>query len=87
MDVLIVNTWLGMNWPDHNLRRCIQGVDPKIVLTGHEHELIEHYTEAREGYMKTYRHLESEHRPYFVMTWGEKLTYLHAIAPGCSHVQ
>lgn len=76
VDILIPNCWLGMNWPTHSLRRCIQGVNPKIIIPGHEHELTEHYTASRPSYMETYRHLESEHRPYFVMTWGEKFRYV-----------
>jgi len=76
VDILIVNCWLGMNSSTNDLRRFVHNVDPQIVITGHENEL-EHTIDHRESYMKTFRHLEGERHPYFVMTWGERLTHTH----------
>ena len=81
VDILIVNCWLAPKSSPGDMRRFIHGVDPQIVITGHENELEYHPAKWRPRYIASYSYLKRERRPYFVMAWGEKLTYVYDTAP------
>lgn len=68
VDVLLPNCWTT------DLPRMIRGVNPKLVITGHENELG-HVVPHREDYTQTYNRLFGVPYPFLVMTWGESYHY------------
>jgi hypothetical protein len=68
VDVFLPNCW------SRDIQRSIRGVDPKLVITGHENEMG-HTVDHREDYTQTYNHLFGTKYPYIVMTWGESYHY------------
>lgn len=73
--VLMPNCWTT------DIVRLVEGVDPRLVITGHENELG-HTIDHREPYWLTYERKEGSERfggsrevgydhPLVVMTWGE----------------
>lgn len=68
VDVLLPNCWTN------SLGRFVRGVNPELVITGHENEMS-HTVDHREDYTQTYNHLFGVRYPAVVMTWGE--TYLY----------
>ncbi len=72
VDVLFPNCW------GNELGRTIRGVNPELVITGHENEMG-HTVDHREDYTQTYNHLFEVRYPFLVMTWGE--TYLYRKDP------
>ncbi|MHB1319592.1 MAG: MBL fold metallo-hydrolase, partial [Anaerolineae bacterium] len=68
VDVLLPNCW------STNLPRLIQGVAPRLVITGHENEMS-HPVDHREAFSKTYGHIVGESTPVVVMAWGERYHY------------
>ena len=68
VDVLFPNCW------GNQLGRTIRGVNPELVITGHENEMG-HTVEHREDYTQTYNHLFEVRYPFIVMTWGESYHY------------
>jgi hypothetical protein len=68
VDVLFPNCW------GNQLGRTIRGVNPELVITGHENEMG-HTVEHREDYTQTYNHLFEVRCPFIVMTWGESYHY------------
>jgi len=68
VDVLMPNCWTT------NIQRMIRGVNPQLVITGHENEMG-HTVDHREDYTQTYNHLFGSRTPYIVMAWGEAFHY------------
>ncbi len=68
VDVLLPNCWANA------LGRIIRGVNPELVITGHENEMG-HTVDHREDYTQTYNHLFEPRYPSIVMTWGESYHY------------
>lgn len=68
VDVLLVNCWANQ------LGREIRGVNPELVITGHENEMG-HTVDHREDYTQTYNHLFEVRYPFVLMTWGESYLY------------
>ncbi len=62
--VLLPNCWAN------GLGRMIRGVNPELVITGHENEMS-HSVSHREDYTQTYNRLVGSRYPAIVMTWGE----------------
>ncbi len=67
VDVLLPNCWTT------DIQRMIRGVNPKLVLTGHENEMA-HTVDHREDFTQTYNHLFGSPYPFIVMSWGEGYT-------------
>jgi L-ascorbate metabolism protein UlaG (beta-lactamase superfamily) len=68
VDVLLPNCWTT------DIRRMLRGINPKLVLTGHENEM-DHTVDHREDYTQTYNHLFGSPYPVSVMSWGESFWY------------
>lgn len=68
VDVLFPNCWT----PD--LPRMIKGVNPELVITGHENEMG-HSIDHRESNWLSYTRLKESSRPFILMTWGEHYRY------------
>lgn len=68
VDVLLPNCWTN------HLDRMVRGIDPKLVITGHENEMG-HTVPHREDYTQTYSRLFGIPYPAIVMTWGESVPY------------
>ncbi len=68
VDVLLPNCWAN------GLDRILRGVNPALVITGHENEMS-HTLDHREDYTQTYNRLFGANNPSIVMGWGE--TYLY----------
>jgi L-ascorbate metabolism protein UlaG (beta-lactamase superfamily) len=64
VDVLLPNCWTN------DIRDFVRGVNPRLVLTGHENEMG-HTVDHREDYTQTYNHLFGTSYPFAVMSWGE----------------
>ena len=60
--------------------RMIQGMRPRVVITGHENELG-HSIDHREAYWRTYERLEGSPAPCVLMAWGESYHYKPEISP------
>ena len=71
VDVFMPNCW------STNIKRFIRGVDPALVITGHENEMG-HTVDHREDYTQTYTRLFGTRYPYIVMSWGEAYHYHRA---------
>lgn len=71
VDVLLPNCWAN------GLPRIVRGVNPKLVITGHENEMG-HTVDHREDYTQTYTHLFGVPYPFLLMTWGEGYSYQKA---------
>lgn len=68
VDVLLPNCWTN------GIQRMARGVNPQLILTGHENEMG-HTVDHREDYTQTYNHLFGIRYPYIVMAWGESFHY------------
>jgi L-ascorbate metabolism protein UlaG (beta-lactamase superfamily) len=68
VDLLMPNCWTT------DMQRVARGVDPKLIITGHENEMG-HAVKDRRGYTQTYNHLFGSHYPFIVMGWGESYYY------------
>ncbi len=68
VDVALPNCWTT------NIQRLARGVNPRLIITGHENEMG-HTVDHREDYTQTYNHLFGTPYPFIVMAWGE--TYLY----------
>jgi L-ascorbate metabolism protein UlaG (beta-lactamase superfamily) len=68
IDVLMINCWAN------SLYDTIEGLSPKVVLTGHENELG-HTIDHRESYWTSYIKLGDIKRKNCLMTWGEMFNY------------
>ncbi|MCE5271234.1 hypothetical protein LLH00_08110 [bacterium] len=65
VDILLPNCWT----PD--LPRLVRGVNPRLVITGHENELG-HTVDHRESFSKTYGKIGDIACPCPVLSWGER---------------
>lgn len=68
VDILMPNCWAN------GLARMVRGVNPEVVITGHENEMG-HVVSHREDYTQTYNRLFPIRYPALVMTWGESFLY------------
>ncbi len=68
VDVLLPNCWTT------NIHRMARGVNPRLIITGHENEMG-HVVAHREDYTQTYNRLFGSPYPFLVMTWGESFHY------------
>jgi len=68
VDVLLPNCWTD------DIGRVVRGVNPELVITGHENEMG-HTVDHREDYTQTYNHLFGSRYPFLVMAWGESFHY------------
>jgi L-ascorbate metabolism protein UlaG (beta-lactamase superfamily) len=64
IDVLLVHCWMMP------MEKFISGVNPKLIICGHENEM-EHTIDHREAYWLTFRRMSGVKIPYVVMAWGE----------------
>ncbi len=68
VDVLLPNCWTN------GIQRMARGVNPELILTGHENEMG-HTVDHREDYTQTYNHLFGSRYPFIVMAWGESYQF------------
>jgi L-ascorbate metabolism protein UlaG (beta-lactamase superfamily) len=68
VDILLPNCW------STDIKRLAAGVNPQLIITGHENEMG-HTVDHREDYSQTYQHLFGTKYPLLVMTWGETYAY------------
>ncbi len=73
VDVLLPNCW------GNALDRTLRGVNPQLVITGHENEMS-HTVDHREDYTQTYNRLFGSKYPAIVMAWGESFLYRNDIS-------
>ncbi len=66
VDVLLPNVWTT------DMNRMLRGVNPRVVIPGHENELG-HNFEHREPYAQAYEKLERLERAWQIMAWGERV--------------
>jgi hypothetical protein len=75
VDVFFPNCWT------RGLDRMVRGVNPAVVITGHENEMG-HTVDHREDYTQTYTRMHNVPYPLVLMTWGESWTYLPPVMSG-----
>jgi L-ascorbate metabolism protein UlaG (beta-lactamase superfamily) len=68
VDVLLSNGWTN------DLHRIVRGVNPHVVIPGHQNEMT-HEVSHREEYTQDYERMFGLHYPYIVMAWGENYLY------------
>jgi hypothetical protein len=68
VDVLLSNGWTN------DLHRIVRGVNPQLVIPGHQNEMT-HEVSHREEYTQDYERMFGLHYPYIVMAWGESFLY------------
>jgi L-ascorbate metabolism protein UlaG (beta-lactamase superfamily) len=68
VDALLPNGWAS------GLQRIARGINPEVVIPGHENELG-HVVSHREAYTQDYERMFGLHYPFVVMTWGESFLY------------
>jgi L-ascorbate metabolism protein UlaG (beta-lactamase superfamily) len=68
VDVLMPNCWT----PD--IVRMVKGINPAVVIPGHDNELG-HIVDQRQAYWQTYDRTVDCTRPVIIMTWGESYLY------------
>ena len=64
VDVFLVNCWTM------DLAKTVEGVQPKLIITGHENEMG-HTIDHREPYWLTFERFKDIKTPYIIMAWGE----------------
>lgn len=68
VDILLAHCWMP------NLKQAITGIQPKLIITGHENELG-HSIDHREPYWLTFQKFEEISTPTVIMAWGENFYY------------
>jgi L-ascorbate metabolism protein UlaG (beta-lactamase superfamily) len=68
VDVFLPNCWAK------GLDRMVRGVNPAVVITGHENEMG-HTVDHREDFTQTYTRLHGVPYPLVLMAWGEGWHY------------
>src|SRR5262249_46146082 len=68
VDILFPNVWTK------GLDRIVRGVNPNVVITGHENEMG-HTVDHREDYTQTYNRMYGIPYPLVLMAWGETWLY------------
>jgi len=68
VDMLFPNIWTK------HLDRIVRGVNPAVVVTGHENEMM-HTVDHREDYTQSYTRMHGIPYPTVIMTWGESWHY------------
>jgi L-ascorbate metabolism protein UlaG (beta-lactamase superfamily) len=68
VDVFLPNCWTN------GLARMARGINPALIVTGHENEMG-HTVPHREDYTQTYNRLFDIPYPSAVMAWGESIHY------------
>lgn len=74
VDVFLPQCWT-MDMP-----RFAQGVNPRLIITGHENELG-HMPYGRRGFVETYQNLLRTPYPSVMMAWGERYHYSKSASP------
>ncbi len=69
VDILLPNCWTP------ELQRLLQGMDPTVVITGHENELG-HSVDHREPFWLTYDRMYGSAWPLVLMSWGESFHFI-----------
>lgn len=69
IDVLLPNSWCP------NLAVLLKYVKPKVMISGHEHELS-HTVSGRRSYNYVYSVLSTVKVPFLVPAWGEKMVFI-----------
>jgi L-ascorbate metabolism protein UlaG (beta-lactamase superfamily) len=69
VDVLLTNGWTN------DLHRIVRGVNPCLVIPGHQNEMT-HAAPHREEYTQDYERMFGLHYPFIVMAWGENYHYM-----------
>jgi L-ascorbate metabolism protein UlaG (beta-lactamase superfamily) len=64
VDVMLPNCWTM------DIQRMARGVNPRLIITGHENEMA-HTVPHREDYTQTWNRLHGSQYPLVLMTWGE----------------
>jgi hypothetical protein len=77
IDVLLPNCWCP------NLALMLRYVKPKIMVSGHEHELS-HAVSGRRSYYFVYSVLSTVKVPFLVPAWGEKMVFEPATSAGAA---
>jgi|SRR5690606_26778247 len=67
-DILLLHCWMP------NFEEAINGINPRLIITGHENEL-QHSIDHREPYWLTFNKLKNVTIPYIIMAWGEHYHY------------
>jgi hypothetical protein len=68
VDVLLTNGWAN------DLHRIVRGVNPCLVIPGHQNEMT-HPVPHREEYTQDYERMFGLYYPFIVMAWGESYLY------------
>jgi len=69
VDVLMVNCWTT------DMERVVNGVRPRVVITGHENEMS-HAPNHREAYWRSFQMFRDRDKPVaHVLCWGEGVAY------------
>ncbi|MGK6350170.1 MBL fold metallo-hydrolase [Parapedobacter sp. DT-150] len=66
VDILLAHCWM------RPMEQIVEGIDPKLVILGHENEMS-HTIDHREAYWLTFRRIKQLHKPAIVMAWGEHI--------------
>lgn len=68
VDVLLLHNWI------HDIEEIVKGINPKLVVSGHENEMA-HSIDHREPYWLSFRRMKNIASPFLVMAWGEHYLY------------
>ena len=71
VDVFMIICW------NQQLQDTIDGFNPKLVVSGHENEILYHGIDHREAYWLSYEKFDAIRQPYCLMTWGEWISVWH----------
>ncbi len=74
VDILLPNCWA------RGLAAIARGVNPRLIITGHENEMA-HTVDHREDYTQTYTRLQDVPYPFVLMAWGESYQYQRVETP------
>ncbi len=67
-DILTVNCWAPF------LKELVEGVNPRVVISGHENEMG-HSVSHRESFWLSFQDIKAVCRDYVIMGWGECFRY------------
>ena len=71
-----VDALLVICWSMH-LQDFVNGFQPRVVISGHENEILYHGIDHREAYWLSYEKFDGISQPYSLMTWGEWISIQH----------
>lgn len=64
VDLLLIDCWF------RPMAKIVEGIDPKLVILGHENEM-KHNIDHREAYWLSFRRTKDLKKPCLVLAWGE----------------